>query len=72
MTTLTMSSADPTGLKVDALVIGIANGNRAPTLLPGAEPVDAAIGGSLTTTLEQLGATGTADEVTTLPAGGAT
>jgi leucyl aminopeptidase len=72
VTTLTLSSADPTGLKVDALVIGIANGNGAPRLLPGAEPVDAALGGSLRTTLEQLGATGKADEVTKLPTGGAT
>jgi leucyl aminopeptidase len=72
VTTLTLSTADPTGLKVDALVIGIANGDGAPSLLPGAEPVDAALGGSLTVTLEQLGATGKADEVTKLPTGGAT
>ncbi len=71
MTTLTLSSADPTGLKVDAIVIGIARGNGTPTLLPGAERVDAALGGTLAATLEQLGATGKVDEVTTLPAGGA-
>ena len=71
MTTLTLSSADPTGLKVDAIVIGIADGNGAPALLPGAERVDAALGGSLAATLEQLGATGKADEVTKLPSGGA-
>jgi leucyl aminopeptidase len=71
VTTITLSSADPTGLKVDAVVIGIAQGDGDPTLLPGAEPVDAALSGSLVTTLRQLGATGKADEVTKLPTGGA-
>ncbi len=71
MTTLTLSSADPTGLKVDAIVIGIARGNGTPTLLPGAERVDAALGGTLAATLEQLGATGKVDAVTQRPAGGA-
>ncbi|HEU4539603.1 MAG TPA: leucyl aminopeptidase [Jiangellaceae bacterium] len=72
MTTLTLSSADPTGLKVDAIVIGIAKGDARPTLLAGAEPIDAALGGSISTTLEQLGATGKTDEITKLPSGGAT
>ncbi|HEX6233346.1 MAG TPA: leucyl aminopeptidase [Jiangellaceae bacterium] len=71
MTTLTLSSADPSGLKVDAVVVGVAKGDAAPTLLAGAEPVDAALGGTLATTLTQLGATGAADEVTKLPSGGA-
>ncbi|HEX5996736.1 MAG TPA: leucyl aminopeptidase [Jiangellales bacterium] len=71
MTSITLSSADPTGLKVDAVVIGIAGGDGAPSLLPGAEPLDAALGGSLTATLERLGATGKADEVTKLPTAGA-
>lgn len=72
MTTITLSSADPTGLKVDAIVVGIAQGDGDdPILLPGAEPVDAALAGPLATTLGQLGATGRADEVTKLPTGGA-
>lgn len=72
MPTLTLSSADPTGLKVDAIVVGIAesDGDR-PGLLPGAEPVDAALGGSLATVLELLGAKGEQDEVTRLPTAGA-
>jgi leucyl aminopeptidase len=71
VTTLTLSSADPTGLKVDTIVIGIATGPDDPTLLPGADAVDAALGGSLAATLAQLGVTGKADEVTKLPSGGA-
>ncbi|MFW6034238.1 MAG: leucyl aminopeptidase, partial [bacterium] len=72
MPTLTLSSADPTGLKVDAIVVGIAQSDGdAPGLLPGAEPVDAALGGSLGTVLGQLGATGGQDEVTKVPTGGA-
>ena len=72
MTTITLSSADPTDLKVDAIVVGIAEGDGDdPTLLPGAEPVDAALDGSLAATLGSLGATGKADEVTKLPIAGA-
>ncbi len=67
MTTLALSSADPTGLKVDAIVVGIVKGDDGPTLLPGAEAVDAALGGALTSTLTQVGATGKADEVVKLP-----
>jgi leucyl aminopeptidase len=68
VTSITLSSADPTDLKVDAIVVGIAKGDGDdPTLLPGAEPVDAALDGQLAATLGSLGATGKADEVTKLP-----
>jgi leucyl aminopeptidase len=71
VTTLTLSSADPTGLKVDAIVIGVASSDNGLIPLDGADAVDAALGGSLPTTLKNLGATGKADEVTKLPTGGA-
>ncbi|HEX6198288.1 MAG TPA: leucyl aminopeptidase [Jiangellaceae bacterium] len=67
MTALTLSSANPTGLKVDAIVVGVAANDGDPALLPGAEAVDAALDGSLAATLTQVGATGKADEVTKLP-----
>jgi len=70
VTALTLSSADPTGLKVDAIVVGIAATADGPALLPGAADVDAALGGSLAATLKQVGATGKADDVTKLPTGG--
>jgi leucyl aminopeptidase len=72
VTTIALSSADPTGIKVDAIVIAIGSeDDDGIRLLDGAHAVDAALGGSLATTLAQLGATGKADEVTRLPAGGA-
>ncbi|NDL57251.1 leucyl aminopeptidase [Phytoactinopolyspora mesophila] len=67
MSAVTLSSANPTGLKVDAVVIGIAASDNGIVLQAGAEPVDKALKGSLATTLTQLGATGAADEVTKLP-----
>ena len=70
VTTLALSSADPTGIKVDAIVIAVGSeDDDGIRLLDGAHAVDAALGGSLATTLAQLGATGKADEVTKLPAG---
>ena len=71
VTTIALSSADPTGIKVDAIVIAIASEDDGIRLLDGAHGVDAALGRSLATTLAQLGATGKADEVTKLPARGA-
>ncbi|WP_129669191.1 leucyl aminopeptidase [Phytoactinopolyspora endophytica] len=68
MSAITLSSASPTGLKVDAVVIGIASGDDGPALLAGAEPVDKAFKGTLTETLRQLGASGKADEVIKVPA----
>lgn len=64
---ITLSSASPTGLKVDAIVIGIASSDDGPRLLTGAESVDEALGGSLVATLTAVGAAGKADEVTKLP-----
>jgi leucyl aminopeptidase len=71
VTTIALSSADPTGIKVDAIVIGVATDDDGIRLLDGAQAVDSALGGSLVTTLTHLGASGKADEVTKLPTGGA-
>ncbi len=71
MTSIALSSAAPTGLKVDAVVVGVAPGDGDVVLLPGSETLDKALKGSLARLLGQLGATGKADEVTKLPAMGA-
>ncbi|AYY13695.1 leucyl aminopeptidase [Actinobacteria bacterium YIM 96077] len=72
MSTVTLSSANPTGLKVDAIVVATSADDTGPNLLPGAEPVDKALKGSLRDTLARLGATGKADEVVKLPTQGKT
>jgi leucyl aminopeptidase len=71
VTTIALSSADPTSITADAIIIAVAAGDDGVRLLPGAEPVDAAFRGSLATTLGHLGATGKAGEVTKVPASGA-
>jgi leucyl aminopeptidase len=70
VTSLDLSPADPTGLKVDAVVVGVAQGDDGPVLLAGADRVDAALGGDLVRTLTALGAKGKADETTKVPGGG--
>ncbi|WP_166355940.1 leucyl aminopeptidase [Phytoactinopolyspora limicola] len=72
MSTVTLSSASPTGLKVDAVVVALASGADGPVLLPGAEAIDKALKGTLATTLAQLGAAGTVDEITKLTTQGKT
>lgn len=75
MPTITLSSASPAGLKVEAIVVGVAasaSDDDAPTLLPGSDAVDEAMGGVLASTLAALGASGKADEITKLPTLGAT
>ncbi len=72
MTSLSLSSSPPDTLEVDALVVCIAKGDAGPVLVPGTEPVDAALGGRLAETLSGLGATGAAGEVTKLATLGAT
>lgn len=73
MPTITLSSASPAGLKVDAIVIGVATSDDDnPVLLSGSEAVDEAMDGTLASTLSALGATGKADEITKLPTLGAT
>ncbi|MFE0488038.1 leucyl aminopeptidase [Streptomyces griseoaurantiacus] len=68
MTALTLSTAAASGLRADALVVGVAKGAGGPVVAPGAEAVDTAYDGTLATVLETLGASGAEGEVTKLPA----
>jgi leucyl aminopeptidase len=76
VSTVSLSSSKPAGLKVDALVVGVAKdadakGGHRITLAPGAEDIDKAFKGRLAATLAELGATGKADQVTKLASLGA-
>ncbi|MBG0855929.1 leucyl aminopeptidase [Streptomyces spinoverrucosus] len=68
MTALTLSTAAAPGLRSDAIVIGVAKGDKGPVVAPGAEAVDKAYDGRLAGVLETLGASGAEGEVTKLPA----
>jgi leucyl aminopeptidase len=62
--TLRTSPSAARDVAADAIVIAIGQGGSGPVLAPGAEDVDAALGGNLLKTLGALGATGKAEEVT--------
>ncbi|MFI6086745.1 leucyl aminopeptidase [Streptomyces sp. NPDC051218] len=68
MTALTLSTAAASGLRADAIVVGVAKGAKGPVVAPGAEAVDKAYDGKLASVLETLGASGAEGEVTKLPA----
>ncbi|MET9389058.1 leucyl aminopeptidase [Streptomyces sp. NPDC006624] len=68
MTALTLSTAAASGLRADAIVIGVAKGAKGPVVAPGAEAVDKAYDGRLAGVLETLGASGGEGEVTKVPA----
>ncbi|MFA3840583.1 leucyl aminopeptidase [Streptomyces aureus] len=68
MTALTLSTAAASGLRADAIVVGVAKGAKGPVVAPGAEAVDKAYDGKLAAVLETLGASGGEGEVTKLPA----
>jgi leucyl aminopeptidase len=68
VTALTLSTAAASGLRADAIVIGVAKGAKGPVVAPGAEAVDKAYDGRLAGVLETLGASGGEGEVTKLPA----
>ncbi|MFI6943177.1 leucyl aminopeptidase [Streptomyces sp. NPDC050418] len=68
MTALSLSTAAAVGLKADALVVGVAKGDKGPVVAPGADTVEKAFGGKLATVLETLGASGGEGEVTKVPA----
>ncbi|MDQ1585986.1 MAG: leucyl aminopeptidase [Actinomycetota bacterium] len=72
MSTLTLSTSKPSDLKVDALVVGVVKGARGVVLAPGAEDVDKAFKGRFAATVEALGGTGKAGEVTKIAAQGQT
>ncbi|MFP3990839.1 leucyl aminopeptidase [Streptomyces sp. E11-3] len=67
MTALTHSTSAASGLRADAIVVGVAKGAKGPVLAPGAEAVDKAFDGKLASVLETLGASGGEGEVTKLP-----
>ncbi len=71
MTTLTLSAAQTAELTVDAVIVGVHSGENGLELGAGASGVDSALGGKLAEVLAQLGATGTAGEVTKLATLGA-
>ena len=68
--TLRTSQEAPRAIRADAIVIGVAQDPDGPRLAPGAEDVDAALGGNLAETLAALGATGKAEEVTRIASAG--
>jgi len=68
VTALTLSTAAASGLRADAIVVGVAKGAKGPVVAPGAEAVDKAYDGRLAGVLETLGASGAEGEVTKLPA----
>jgi leucyl aminopeptidase len=70
VTTIALSSADPTAIAADAIVVGVSADGDAIRLLAAADQVDRSLGGSLATTLKTLGASGKADEVTKVPTSG--
>jgi leucyl aminopeptidase len=61
---LTISPDQARTVSADALVIGVTQAPDGPVPAPGAEDVDAALGGTLATTLAALEATGKQDEIT--------
>jgi leucyl aminopeptidase len=63
VTTISLSTADPTAVAADAVVVGITADGDAQVLAE-AHRVDRAVGGSLAMTLKAVGATGKRDEVT--------
>jgi leucyl aminopeptidase len=71
VTTISFQSGQVAGVVADAIVVGVYQDGDGIALAPGAEPVDAAFGGTLAATLKALGATGAADEVIRVPSGAA-
>ena len=72
MATLTLSSTPASSLRTDAVVIGVVTGPKGPALAAGSEAVATAVGKGLLAALRGLGATGAAEEVTSLATLGAT
>ena len=71
MTSLSLSTSSAAEIEADAVVVGIASGPDGLVLVPGAQALDAALGGGLLAALTGLGATGRAEEVTRLATLGA-
>ncbi|RBQ20206.1 leucyl aminopeptidase [Spongiactinospora rosea] len=71
VTTVRLNTSDSVSLDTDALVVGIHSGADGPRPAPGAEGLDAALGGTFAATLTALGAKGKAGEITKVPTLGA-
>ena len=72
VTSLSLSSSSATSLKVDAIVIAVAQGPKGLVLAPGADAVASAFGKAFLPALTGLGATRRAEELTSLASLGAT
>jgi leucyl aminopeptidase len=68
--TLRTSQETPREARADAIIVGVVQEPDGPRAAPGAEDVDAALGGKLAETLAALGATGKAGEVTRIASAG--
>ncbi len=68
MTSLSLSDKDPKSLKVDTIVVAVAQGDGGPVLVEGAA-LPRAVQRSLADALSGLGVTGEADQVVRIPAG---
>jgi leucyl aminopeptidase len=71
VTSLSLSTSSAAEIEADAVVVGVAQGPDGLVLVPGADALDAALGGRLVAALTGLGATGKAEEVTRLATLGA-
>ncbi|QFG25775.1 leucyl aminopeptidase [Actinomadura sp. WMMB 499] len=71
MTTISLDSAAPDSLDVDAIVIGVSPGGDGVSPAAGAEALDRALDGRLAAALGALGATGKTGEITRVPTLGA-
>jgi leucyl aminopeptidase len=69
-TTLRISREAARDAHADAIIVGVAPSPGGPLLAPGAEDVDAALGGRLAETLATLGATGKREELTKIASAG--
>jgi leucyl aminopeptidase len=71
VTTLTLTSSKPSGLRADAVVVGVQKSGDGLVVAPGGEDVAKAFKGKLAETLTALGAKGDPGQVTKLPSLGA-
>jgi leucyl aminopeptidase len=69
-TTLQTSQEAPRDARADVIVIGVTEGPDGPVPAPGADDINAALGGNLAETLRTLGATGKPEEVTKIASSG--
>ena len=70
VTTFALRQASPAKTRADAVVVGVVQDGKTPTLAPGAADVVAAYGRRLRPLLATLGVTGKAGEVTRVPSAG--